>query len=99
MPRRPRSRSGREPRIRAAGLAKEERRQDAGSDDERSSFFAGFEKASVPAAWVRGPLTAAEARYSARTARSLSSALACRRETCICETLRRLAISVCETDS
>ena len=41
----------------------------------------------------------AQTRHSARTERNFSSALACRRETCICETLRRLAISVCEMDS
>ena len=34
-----------------------------------------------------------------RTCRSFSSAFCWRRETCICETFRRLAISVCETDS
>ncbi len=35
--------------------------------------------------------------FSCRTFRSFSSAFCCKRETCICETLRRLAISVCET--
>jgi len=82
------------------GVRRKERRQDAGSDDEPSSFFRRTRKASVPAAWVRGPPDRSySARYSANTARSFSRAFAWQRETCICETLRRLAISVCETDS
>ena len=95
--------------LRAAGLPLGPRMSGAMDWRSRRAVAAGAEPdvgaTSVSAAVMLPKRRAHEHRradgrgYSARTARSFSSALACRRETCICETLRRLAISVCETDS
>ena len=53
---------------------------------------------SRPVVTPTGPTAQAPLGYfSWRKFLSFSSAFCCRRETCICETLRRLAISVCET--
>lgn len=78
-----------------SGPLREERSHGWRSDDEGSSFFAGCEKAGVP----EPPACNPGRGYSTSTARSFSKAFAWSRETCICETFRRFAISVWETDS
>src|SRR5690348_3180725 len=93
---------GARPRVKPSGR----RNAEEARDDERSQDGESEEPGSRSPAWMAGRRAALRRHvgpkacaYSARTVRSFSSAFACKRETCICETLRRLAISVCETDS
>ena len=69
--------------------------------DEGLAEFLGFHSRPIRfGAGAPDPSPPGIVRYfSWRTFRNFSSAFCWRRETCICETLRRLAISVCETDS